>query len=78
MCRVPSVEVLCTDAHIAELMRDCRFDDFGKAMQKGSTRGMQTFDTPLVNLDKTETITLEEALRHADSSANLEARINFG
>lgn len=76
--RVAAVEVLINNAHIAELIRDGKFDEVGEAMEKSSTRGMQTFDTALLNLYKSETITLEEALRHADSSANLEARINFG
>lgn len=76
--RVAAVEILVNNAHTAELIRDGRFDDVAEAMEKSTTRGMQTFDTALLQLFQSETITLEEALRHADSSANLEARINFG
>ena len=76
--RAAAVEILINNAHIAELIRDGRFDEVGEAMEKSTTRGMQTFDTALLRLYKDEIITLEEALRNADSSANLEARINFG
>lgn len=76
--RVAAVEILINNAHIAELIRDGRFDEVGEAMAKSTSRGIQTFDDALLNLYKTEIITLEEALRNADSRTNLEARINFG
>ena len=39
---------------------------------------MQNFDDALLELYKAGTITLEEAMSHADSRSNLEAKINFG
>ena len=39
---------------------------------------MRNFDEALLQLYKDGTITMEEAMSHADSRANLEARINFG
>ena len=41
-------------------------------------KGVQNFDDALLNLYKAGTITLEEAMSHADSRSNLEAKINFG
>lgn len=76
--RVAAIEVLINNAHFAELIRDGRFDEVGEAMAKSTSRGIQTFDDALLNLYKSEVITLEEALRNADSRSNLEARINFG
>lgn len=76
--RVAAVEILINNAHFAELIRDGRFDEVGEAMAKSTSRGIQTFDDALLNLYKSEIITLEEALRNADSRTNLEARINFG
>jgi len=39
---------------------------------------MKTFDDALLELYQNGTITLEEAMNHADSRSNLEAKINFG
>jgi twitching motility protein PilU len=39
---------------------------------------MKTFDDALLELYKDGTITMEEAMSHADSRANLEAKVNFG
>jgi twitching motility protein PilU len=39
---------------------------------------MQTFDDALLDLYKDGSITLDEAMSHADSRANREAKINFG
>ena len=36
------------------------------------------FDTALFDLFKQGKVTLEEAISHADSRTNLEAKINFG
>ena len=39
---------------------------------------MKNFDEALLDMYKTGTITLEEAMSHADSRSNLEAKVNFG
>ena len=39
---------------------------------------MQNFDEALLALYKNDVIELEEAMSHADSRTNLEAKINFG
>ena len=36
------------------------------------------FDDALLGLYKSGVITLEEAMTHADSRSNLEAKVNFG
>ena len=41
-------------------------------------RGIQSFDTALYKLVQDGRVELDEALNHADSRANLEAKINFG
>jgi twitching motility protein PilU len=48
------------------------------AMAQSGTRGMQTFDSALYFLYKEGKISLEEALKNADSRNDLEGRINFG
>ena len=65
--------------HLAELVLRGELDELKEAMQESSgSRGMQTFDDALLDLYKAGTITLEEAMSHADSRSNLEAKINFG
>jgi twitching motility protein PilU len=47
-------------------------------MEKGETTGMQTFDQSLYDLYKADQISIKSALAYADSSTNLEWRLNFG
>jgi twitching motility protein PilU len=47
-------------------------------MDQSSQNGMQTYDEALLKLHKEGRIELDEALKNADSSANLAAKINFG
>jgi len=76
--RVPAVEVLINTAHVAELIRAGEISQLKDAMEKGNTRGMQTFDGALYNLAKMGRITQEEALNYADSRNNLSLRFNLG
>ena len=46
-------------------------------MEKSAEQGMQTFDMALYKLYKAGTITLEEALKNADSRNNLRLRITL-
>jgi twitching motility protein PilU len=64
--------------HIKDLMLKGRIADVKEAHKDSGEQGMQTFDEALLSLYKAGTITLEEAMSHADSRSNLEAKINFG
>ena len=46
-------------------------------MLKSEAQGMQTFDTALYNLYQSKKISLDEALRNADSKNNLRLRISL-
>lgn len=76
--RVAAVEVMLNTPHIADLILKGRVDEVREAMQESTEKGMQTFDDALFNLYREGRIDVEEALRHADSRHNLEAKINFG
>jgi twitching motility protein PilU len=76
--RAAAVEVLINTPHISELIRDGRINELHEAMEQSSQKGMQTYDEALLKLHKEGRIELDEALKNADSSANLEAKINFG
>jgi twitching motility protein PilU len=73
-----AVEVMMNSPYIAELLREGNFNEIKEIMAKGDTEGMQTFDQSLYQLYKANTITLKSALAYADSSTNLEWKINFG
>ncbi|MEO5341355.1 MAG: PilT/PilU family type 4a pilus ATPase [Magnetococcus sp. MYC-9] len=72
------VEVMINTPHVAELILKGDVDGVRTALAESGERGMQSFDAALLALYREGGITLEEALNHADSRANLEARIHFG
>ena len=76
--RVAAVEVMLNTPHIADLILKGQVDEIREAMEESPEGGMQSFDQALYNLYKEGRIELEEALKNADSRANLEAKINFG
>jgi twitching motility protein PilU len=76
--RVAAVEVMLNTPHISELMRKGDVSSIKEAIIASAEKGIQSFDHSLVALHKAGRVTMEEALAHADSRSNLEARINFG
>lgn len=73
-----AVEVMVNSPYIAELLREGNFNEIKEIMEKGDTVGMQTFDQSLYDLYKSDRISIKNALAYADSSTNLEWKINFG
>jgi len=76
--RVAATEVLINTPYISQLIRDGNFHGIKEIMEKGADVGMQTFDQSLYTLFKDGKIDLKTALANADSSSDLEWRINFG
>lgn len=74
--RVPAVEILNNERHIAELIQRGRLTEIREAMEKSTARGSQTFEQDLFRLYRQDIITLDEALSHADSPTNLQWIIN--
>ena len=64
--------------YISKLIRDGNFHEIKDVMEKGSDTGMKTFDMSLLELYNAGKINLESALANADSSSELEWKINFG
>ena len=75
---VAAVELMLNTPHIKDLMLKGDISAVKDAHKVSGEQGMQTFDEALLELYKAGTITLEEAMSHADSRSNLEAKINFG
>ncbi len=76
--RVAAVELMLNTPHIKELILRGDISEVKDALRDSGERGVQNFDDALLSLYKAGTITLEEAMTHADSRANLEAKVNFG
>jgi twitching motility protein PilU len=76
--RIVAVEVLVNTPYISKLIRDGNFHEIKEIMEKGHDTGMKTFDQSLFELFKEQKIDLKAALANADSSSNLEWKINFG
>ena len=76
--RVAAVELMLNTPHIKDLILKGDISGVKEAHKDSGEQGMQNFDDALLQLYKDGTITLEEAMSHADSRSNLEAKINFG
>ncbi|OGT74833.1 MAG: type IV pili twitching motility protein PilT [Gammaproteobacteria bacterium RIFCSPLOWO2_12_47_11] len=75
--RAPAVEIMLKTPFIAELIEDHRISEIKDAMEQGTLAGMQTFDQSLYKLFKDGKITIDEALRNADSKNNLRLRLRL-
>src|ERR1700688_4920464 len=76
--RCAAVEVMLNTPYIQELVKKGDVVGIKEAISASGERGIQSFAGALPALYKKNRIELEEALVHADSRANLEAKINFG
>ncbi|HEX7062435.1 MAG TPA: PilT/PilU family type 4a pilus ATPase [Woeseiaceae bacterium] len=76
--RVAAVELMLNTPHIKDLIMKGDISAVKEALKDSSEKGVQNFDSALLSLYKAGTITLEEAMAHADSRSNLEALVNFG
>ncbi len=76
--RCAAIEVMLCTPHISNLILKGELNEIKEAMNNSGARGMQTFDTALLQLYTDGKISLGQALRNADSRNDLEAKINFG
>ncbi|MGB5345631.1 MAG: PilT/PilU family type 4a pilus ATPase [Woeseia sp.] len=76
--RVAAVELMLNTPHIRDLIQRGEITEVKEALKNSTEKGVRNFDEALLELYKAGTITLEEAMTHADSRSNLEARVNFG
>ncbi len=76
--RVVAVEVMVNTPYISQLIREASFNEIKEIMEKNADEGMMTFDQSLYELFKARKIDLKTALANADSSSDLEWKINFG
>ncbi len=76
--RCAAIEIMINTPHIANLILKGELHEIKSAMSSSGSKGMQIFDDALHALYQAGRISLEEALKNADSRNDLEAKINFG
>jgi twitching motility protein PilU len=76
--RAAAVELLINTPHVQELIKKGDVVGVKEALVGSNEKGMRSFDSALYQLYLDGKVTLEEAISHADSRTNLEAKINFG
>jgi twitching motility protein PilU len=74
---VPAVEVMLASPLISDLIQGGRVDEIKEVMARSTELGMATFDQSLFALYEQGKISLEEALRNADSQTDLKLRIKL-
>lgn len=75
--RVAAIEILLGTPMIRDLIMKGDIHAIKEIMEKSTEQGMQTFDGHLYKLYRDGRISLEEALRNADSASNLKLKINL-
>ena len=75
--RCAAVEVLLGTKTIEEIILRGEFENIKEIMEKSENLGMRTFDSALFHLYKEGRISLDEAIKNADSANNLRLRIKL-
>lgn len=75
--RVAAIEILLGTPLVCDLIKRGDVEAIKDVMTKSENIGMQTFDCALLKLYEAGKITLEEALRNADSQTNLRLKISL-
>ncbi len=75
--RAIAVEILLGTPLVCDLVLKGEIHKIKEVMDKSSNIGMQTFDSALFELYKSGKISIEEALRNADSQNNLRLKISL-
>ena len=76
--RIPAVEVMLNTPLIADLILKGQIGAIKEAMKESTDEGTVTFDQALLKLYREGKITMEEALRNADSKNDLNLAIRMG
>jgi twitching motility protein PilU len=75
--RAAAIEILIGTPRVQELIKNGKVEEIKEVMEKSEAAGMRTFDSALYHLYREGRISLEEALRNADSKNNLRLKITL-
>ena len=76
--RRAAIEIMINSPLIADLILNGEVHNIKEIIKKSRNEGMQTFDQALYDLYKSEAITYEDAIHHADSANDLRLMIKLG
>jgi len=76
--RCAAIEILLNSPRIEELIKRGEVSEIKEVMEKSERIGMRTFDSALLDLYKAGKISMQEALKNADSENNLRLKIELG
>tara|TARA_R110000824_G_scaffold7892_4_gene35779 strand:- start:77 stop:1210 length:1134 start_codon:yes stop_codon:yes gene_type:complete len=75
--RAAAIEILLGTPRVADLIKNGKVEEIKEVMEKSENIGMRTFDSALFQLYRDGKISLEEALKNADSENNLRLKISL-
>jgi len=75
--RAAAIEILLGTPRVCDLIKQGKPDEIKEVMEKSQAQGMQTFDGALLKLYQDNKISLDEALRNADSKNNLRLKVTL-
>jgi len=75
--RAAAIEILLGTPRVCDLIKQGKVDEIKEVMEKSENQGMKTFDSALFDLYKNGRISLEEALKNADSKNNLRLKVQL-
>ena len=75
--RAAAIEILLGTPRLQDLIKNGKVEEIKEVMEKSEGQGMRTFDSALFHLYREGRITLEEALKNADSANNLRLKVQL-
>lgn len=75
--RAAAIEILLGTPRVCDLIKQGKVDEVKEVMEKSQAQGMQTFDGALLKLYQDQRISLDEALKNADSKNNLRLKVTL-
>lgn len=75
--RAAAIEILLGTPRVQDLIKNGKVEEIKEVMEKSEGQGMRTFDSALFHLYREGRITLEEALKNADSANNLRLKVQL-
>ena len=73
--RAAAIEIMLGTPRVRDLIKDGKVDELKEVIQASDNQGMKSFDVALYELYRAGRISLEEAIKNADSANNLRVRV---
>jgi twitching motility protein PilU len=74
--RAAAIEIMLGTPRVRDLIKEGKVDELKEVISASEKQGMQSFDSALYNLYREGRISMEEAIKNADSANNLRVRFS--